>query len=118
MISDADRQAFELAIAAARNEDAGRRDQIDHFLRTRSFEETGGFASFHCQSRALNLPPWQYPPCLIDPADIDRLIAAGDDLHGKSVAAQMLRRMLELGLSRFHPDPMAALDAAKRGAAA
>jgi hypothetical protein len=116
MISDADRQAFELAIAAARNEDAGRRDQIDHFLRTRPFEEVGRFASYHCQT--LSLPPWQHPPCHIDVADIDRLIAGGDDMHGKFVAAQLLRRMLGLGISKYHPDPLVAIDVAKRDAAA
>jgi hypothetical protein len=118
MISDIDRKAFELAIAAARNEDQGRRDQVDHFLRTRSFEEVGAFCSYHCQTRALNLPPWQHPPCNIDPADIEALIAAGDELHGKAVAAQLLRRMLDLGVSRYHPDPMTALATAKRDTAA
>jgi hypothetical protein len=117
MISDADREAFTLAIETARNESEGRRRQIDDFLRTRTFEEVGRFASYGCQMRSLHLPPWQHPPCHIDVADIDRLIAAGDDMHGKFVAAKLLRRMLELGVSQFHPDPMAALAAAKRNAA-
>jgi hypothetical protein len=117
-MDDADRQAFELAIEMARQEDEGRRRQIDDFLRTRPFEQVGRFASYHCQTRALGLPPWQHPPCHIDVADIDRLIAGGDDLHGKFVAAQLLRRMLEFGISRYHPDPLGALAAAKRDTAA
>jgi hypothetical protein len=118
-MDDTDRQAFELSIEMARNEDRGRRDQIDDFLRTRPFEQVGRFASYAAQTRSLSLPPWQYPPCLIDPDDIDRLIAAGDDVHGKSVAAKLLRRMLDLGVSQFHPDPMGAIEAAtKKDAAA
>jgi hypothetical protein len=113
IISDVDREAFTLAIEMARNEDPGRRNQIDDFLRTRSFEEVGRFASYHCQTRALNLPPWQHPPCQIDVVDTEKIIAAGDDLHGKFVAAKLLRRMLELGLSKFCPDPMAAITTAE-----
>jgi hypothetical protein len=107
MISDA--EAFTLAIEAARNEDQGRRDQIDDFLRTRPSPEVVRFASYSCQMRSLCLAPWMYPPALIDEGDIDRLIAGSDDVHGKRTAAQLLRRMLELGISKYHPDPMAAI---------
>lgn len=117
-MDDADRKAFELAIEITRQEDEGRRDQIDDFLRTRSFEEVGHFASYSAQMRTLNLPPWQHPPCHIDVADIEKIIAAGDDLHGKFVAAKLLRRMLELKISRFCPDPLSAVAAAKRDTAA
>jgi hypothetical protein len=119
MIGDIDRKAFELAIAAARNEDQGRRDQIDDFLRTRPFEEVGRFASYHCQMRSLHLPPWMYPPALIDITAVGEILAAGDnDMHGRFVAAKLVQRLLDLGVSKFHPDPMAAIDAAKRDAAA
>jgi hypothetical protein len=117
-MDDADRQAFELAIEMARQEDEGRRRQIDDFLRTRTFEEVGRFASYSCQMRSLHLPPWMYPPALIDDTDIEKILAAGDDPHGKFVAAKLLLRLRELGLSKFCPDPMAALGAAKRDAAA
>jgi hypothetical protein len=117
MIGDIDRQAFELAIAAARNENQGRRDQIDDMLCTRPFEEVGCFASYHCQMNALGLPPWVYPPALIDITAIGKILAAGDnDMHGRFVAAKLVQRLLDRGLSKFDPDPMAALS--KRGAAA
>jgi hypothetical protein len=113
-MDDADREAFKLAIETARAEDAGRRQQIDDMLRTRPFEQVGRFASYHCQIRALNLPPWQHPPCHIDPIDIEAIIAAGDDMHGRYVAAKLLRRMLEFDISRFDPDPLGTLaDAGK-----
>jgi hypothetical protein len=119
MIGDIDQQAFELAIATARDEDAGRCRQIDDMLRERPFEEVGRFASYHCQTRSLALPPWAYPPCMIDITAVGKILAAGDnDIHGRFVAAKLVQRLLDLGLSRFHPDPLAAIDAAKRGAAA
>jgi hypothetical protein len=118
MIGDIDRKAFELAIETARNEDQGRRDQIDDMLRTRPFEEVGCFASYSCQMRSLCLAPWMYPPALIDITAIGKILAAGDnDMHGRFVAAKLVQRLLELGVSKFHPDPMAAIEAAKRTAA-
>jgi hypothetical protein len=118
-MDDADRQAFELAIEMARQEDEGRRRQIDDFLRSRPFEEVGRFASYSCQMRSLCLAPWMYPPALIDITAVGKILAAGDnDIHGRFVAAKLVQRLLDLGLSRFHPDPLAAIDAAKRGAAA
>jgi hypothetical protein len=57
----------------------------------------------------LSLPPWMYPPALIDDADIEKILAAGDDVHGKFVAAKLVMRLRELSISQFHPDPMAAL---------
>jgi hypothetical protein len=65
-MNDADEAAFKLAIETARNEDQGRRDQIDAFLRTRPFEEVGRFASYHCQTRALGLPPWSGAYCALN----------------------------------------------------
>jgi hypothetical protein len=53
-------------------------------------------------------------------AEIDALIAAGDDgTRGRYVAAKLLKRMLEVGVSKYDPDPMAAIEAAtKKDAAA
>jgi hypothetical protein len=118
MISDADREAYALAIETARARDEGRRQQIDDFLRTRPFEDVGRFAAYGCQMRALRLPPWAYPPCWINEAEIDAIIARGDDPHGRFVAAKLLKRMRELGISKFDADPMGAIEAAKKRDAA
>ena len=119
-MTDADEATYKLAIETARAHDEGRRRQIDDFLRTRPFEDVGRFAGYGCQVRSLRLPPWAYPPCWISLDEIDALIAAGDDgPRGKYVAAKLLKRMRELGVSKYHPDPMAAIEAAtKRDAAA
>jgi hypothetical protein len=119
-MTDADGAAYKLAIETARAHDEGRRQQIDDFLRERPFEDVGRFASYGCQVRSLHLPPWAYPPCWISLDEIDALIAAGDDgIRGKYVAAKLLKRMLALGISNYHPDPLAAIEAAtKKDAAA
>jgi hypothetical protein len=94
-------------------------EYIDAKLEREGFKEAGRFADYSAQVRSLRLPPWAYPPCWISLDEIDALIAAGDDPHGKHIAAKLLKRMLALGISKYHPDPMAAIEAAtKRDAAA
>jgi hypothetical protein len=118
-MTDADEAVYKLAIETARARDEGRRQQIDDFLRTRPFEDVGRSASYGCQMRALRLPPWATPPCWINDADIDAIIARGDDgTRGVYVAAKLLRRLRELGISKYHPDPMMAIEAAKKRDAA
>jgi hypothetical protein len=104
-----DRRAMRAAIAAARNEDRGRREQVDAMLRdqSRSWEQVGHFCAYHCQTRALGLPPWQRPPCLIE--DPEAGLRGPDDLSGRHNAARLLQRMRQLRISKFDPDPMAAI---------
>jgi hypothetical protein len=107
-----DRDAFKRAIESCRNrkDDPGRREQIDSKLAEEPWDEVGRFAAYSCQSRNLNLKPWQIPPCWI--RDVEAVLAAGDDdMHGRRAAAKLLKRMLDAGLSRYEPDPLAALDA-------
>ena len=54
------------------------------------------FAAYGCQIDALKLKPWQTPPCYCDG-------------EGDAPGDRLLRRMLKAGVSRFHPDPLAAL---------
>jgi hypothetical protein len=111
-----DRKSMRGAIAATRNEDRGRRDQIDAMLRdqSRSWEQVGAFCAYHCQTRALGLAPWQRPPCLIE--DPEAALRGPDDLSGRHNAARLLQRMIKAKVSRWHPDPMAALAEAERNA--
>jgi hypothetical protein len=57
-------------------------------------------AAYHCQIKALRLRPWQEPPAVAD---------ATDPRERDPEAQALLRRMLAAGLSRYEPDPMAAL---------
>ena len=101
-----DRTALELSMQIARTK-LGRAEQLNSMLRgsefssPRSWVEVAEFASYCCQCRALNLKPWQSPPCHADE----------DDANPRDEKARaLLRRMLRAGVSRYDPDPMAALE--------
>src|SRR5258706_14366310 len=98
-------------IGAARAEDAGRRQQIDSMLLNRSREQVGIFASSCAQSKNLGLAPWQGPPCRASLRDLDKPF---DDARGERQAAELLQRLLQLGLSRFEADPIGAIAEAER----
>jgi hypothetical protein len=117
-LSRRDRAAMKLAIERACASDEGRAQQIDAKFKAEPFEKVGRFAAYCCQYDALGLKPWQWPPCLID--DMAAQLAAPDDGDlGKRDAALLLQRMQKLRVSKFDPDPMAALaEAEKRDAVA
>lgn len=109
MINENDRAALTLALARCRAEDVNRGAQVDAKLEDESSQDVAEFAAYCCQIRALHLKPWQEPPCVADedgPAERDK------------AAQKLLREMLALGVSRYDPDPVAAIAAAKREAVA
>jgi hypothetical protein len=106
-----DHAALELAIKCCRARSEDDRRQIDSMLASGDRTEVAQFASYSCQNKALNLRPWQDPPCAVDHPDDPQPRHAMD---GRVEAAMLLRDMLAHGVSRWHPDPLAALKAAKR----
>jgi hypothetical protein len=90
-----DRAALELAVATARKDPAEARRIDDRLERGRDWIDIGKSASFHCQIESLHLQPWQTPPCY---ADVDARRASDG-------GAELLRKMLALGVSRWHPNP-------------
>ena len=115
-----DEEAWRLAIEMQRARGPDRAKQIDGMLRERGFESAGKFASYSQQCDNLRLRPWATPPChLLE--DVDVVLARGDDgmPGGDHVAALLLKKMRDAGISDRHPDPMAALaEAAKKSGAA
>ena len=107
-----DKAALKAAIELMRSEGGAERQQIDDMLKTDPWSEVGEFAAMHCQTRALGLPPWQFAPCCINDPDAELAVPGGNDLHGRKAAAELLKRMLAAGVSRWDPDPLQALDAA------
>jgi hypothetical protein len=87
-LSEVDRDALERALKIAQASEPGEQD-----ART---------AAYTCQRRALQLRPWQSPPCYGD-------ASPGHDGHRDSEA--LLRKLLDAGLSRWEPDPIGALSA-------
>lgn len=106
-----DEAALTRAIEAMRANPATR-EQIEDMLATKPWREAAEFAAYSCQCDALRLRPWQSPPSWID--DLVGDINAGPDgVGGQFAAARLLRRMLDAGLSRYEPDPLAGLKRAK-----
>ena len=111
-LEPADRDALELAIAQTLAEpDANRVEQIEWMLSERSRLEVAEFCSYHCQMKTLRLSPWETPPCHIDESRIGEILTAPPqhDVHSERTAAQLLEKMLALGISQYHPDPMTAI---------
>ena len=97
-----DRAALKLAIKQCRAESPERAAQIDAKLADEPWEDVAEFAAYCCQISNLRLKPWQTPPCHV----------GGDDNQPEAV--RLLAQLRELGISRWHPDPIAAIAAAER----
>jgi hypothetical protein len=99
-----DEEALRLALKQCRTESRGRAGQIDAMLVGQPWVDVARFAAASCQETNLKLKPWQLPPCAMGP---------GDRREHKQ-AAKLLDDMLVLGVSRWHPDPAAAIAEASR----
>jgi hypothetical protein len=89
---------------------------IDRYLAEKPWLEAAIDASHICQETRLNLRPWQcWPPCAVEVGDKDK---PGLEHRGIRNSAALLRRMLSLGISRWHPDPLKAIAAAEAEPAA
>jgi hypothetical protein len=98
-LDQVDRDALERAMQIAQR-DPSRAQELQSKLKDEPWNEVAEFAAHVCQYRALHLKPWQSPPCIVDEDDPDE-----DDRDAQA----LLRQMLAAGVSRFEPDPLAAL---------
>lgn len=76
-----------------------RDEQLKSMFKDRPWLVVARFAAYCVQYDALRLKPWENPPCSW----------CGDD----AAAQRLLDKMLAAGVSRFHPNPLAALEAAQ-----
>src|SRR5271168_4184363 len=113
---ESDKAALELAMVRASELEPERGEQLDSKLAEEGWEATAKFAVVYCQSRTLNLQPWEISPAQIDdPYDrIDLFLRDPFGYAGYFVAARLLRRMLPLGVSKWHPDPARAIEEAEQ----
>ena len=110
-----DQAALELAMEMARQE-PGRDEQLDSMLEDRPWVDVAAFAAGCCQSRTLGLKPWEIPPCwVVDPDNADNTPHELKEHDGRRQAAKLRRQMRKFGISQWHPDPLAAIEAAKTG---
>jgi hypothetical protein len=101
-----DLEAMRRAIATLRT-DPELGDTVEALLRDQGEQAAGTFAVGVLQVRSLRLKAWQCPPC-------DSTNKHPSNHYGcRPNEVALLRRMLALGISRFEPDPIAALAAAE-----
>jgi hypothetical protein len=102
-----DSEALELALEQTLAEkDQSRVEQVRSMLERRTRLAVSQFCSFHRQIAALRLTPWQLPPCL---GDYDGAPGGRDEQ-----AWRLLKRMRKAGVSRWHPSPLEAVEAAEK----
>ena len=110
-----DEAAQQLAIDTLIAKGGERRRQIEEMLKDdQPVLTVGKFASYWCQIETLRLEPWELAPVEVDADNPD---AGRPDVQrstdGRYEAAALLREMFSLGISRWHPDPKAAIAEAK-----
>jgi hypothetical protein len=113
-LDPADKAALELAMQMARREE-GRGAQLDAMLKGgEPWVTVAQFAAYCCQSTNLNLKPWEIPPCWVDADDPDNTPHGPKENDGRHEAAKLRRQMRKYYISQWHPDPLAAIEIAKR----
>jgi hypothetical protein len=102
-----DKVALERALVACRAQSAARAKQIDDKLRDEPWSEVAEFAAGFIQSKNLGLMPWQLAPSTINLETALR--EPYGEADGRREGAELLKKMLAFGLSKFEADPVAAL---------
>ena len=106
-LSAVDQEALQrsLALALALRH---RVEQVQSMLAHDGWQETATFCSYFLQMDALRLFPGDTPPCLIESAEVDAILARGrSDFDYR--AAVLARKLVDHGLSVYEPHPEAAL---------
>jgi hypothetical protein len=96
-----DRDALKRALALVRNEPEYAA-QIAGKLEHEPWKQVAEFAAYNCQIDNLGLRVWEDPPMV------------GELRPGQSDSLALLVKLLGHGLSRYEPDPVAALARALR----
>src|SRR5512133_4092704 len=103
----ADTEALERALKLTLA-DPDWRERIQDMVKDDGWWRAAQFCSYHQQYRALKLLPWQDTPCEFTPKDKPNPARAH---AGEAEAIALCRRLVAAGLSRWEPDPVAALAA-------
>jgi len=107
-ISRVDREALERAYAMDPDRDPTSDEPIDRKRDPERWYEAAHSAAYACQCAVLRPKPWQ-------PVPANEYVSVTDDdseygpVMGRAAAAELLRRLLAAGLSRYEPDPIEAL---------
>lgn len=116
-MNDTDEAALELAIEQTLAEpDEGRVEQVKNMLATCTWFDVASFCSYHRQIQALRLACYDAPVCHIDDDEVEAFIRPGPGHETDTELVKLYLQMREYGVSRYHPDPAAAVRAAKAAA--
>jgi len=107
-INPVDEEALRRALDLERKSDPQRAVWLDEQVVKVGWREAGKAAARRQQYRNLRLRPWMVTPSEVNPDSED---AIGYEHRGVGRAAQLLRQLLASDLSRFEPNPIAALEA-------
>ena len=103
--------ALELAIERARAHGPLHAQQIDGMLVDQLWEEVGDLKSVSASAARRSSRPGSPRRAKCPPTTIQSTIPTLAKCRREAV--RLLREMLDLGISRWHPDPLAALEEAK-----
>jgi hypothetical protein len=107
-----DQEALTAAIAMMRA-DPEQRELLDHVLANQSEQEAGLWAVGSLQVKNLHLKGWEAPPY-----DTSNVKDPSDHYGCRPNEVALLRKMLSLGISRYDPDPLRAIERVERESAA
>jgi hypothetical protein len=110
-LTEVDRDALSRALGD-KLEDAEWRQALPRTFEVdpeRTLKDLAIKAAYSCQTRNLKCKPWESPPMFGD---------AAPEHDGHVAGAKLLKRLLDAGLSRYEPDPIAALAKVEPPAAA
>jgi hypothetical protein len=100
-MNDKDRDALQKSFELYRATQRGADEQTNAMLAEGRSWEVGAIFACECvQHLKLHLKPWELPPCV---CEVD---GPADD-----GGVKLLKRMLAVGVSKYHPDPMKAVEA-------
>jgi hypothetical protein len=107
-LSKVDREALERALALDPDRDPSDDPPADRERDPLEWYRAAKSASYALQCNVLHPKPWQ-------PVPANDYVSVTDDddesgpVMGRAAAAELLRRLLAAGLSRYEPDPINAL---------
>ncbi|KRR14539.1 hypothetical protein [Bradyrhizobium valentinum] len=113
-LTETDRDALQRAFDEARR-DPVERKRIDRWLGERDWASVAQSRAVICQEKNLHLAPWQLPPTSNTIANhLETVLLEPYGSSGRRESGEILRKMLQLGLSRFEPHPLQAIAEAEQ----
>jgi hypothetical protein len=112
-LSRIDHDALTRAVAIQSKDPVQRRRIAEKLAAGEDWERVAGFCASACQHDALALMPWQSSPLWFGNHLDEVLREPFGDSSGRREAGEVLKKLLALGLSKFEPSPVLAIEHAE-----